>query len=131
MQNVREVHEFYSDLEKKNKDLEAALEEMRRVNREKKDILNKLTEELTEVKNDNNQELDNEKNNVLQNMDSVNKDLNKIEGEIAHLEDPIDKILTCVGRMYNQLKSDGKTTELSIHKLRNVLNEVSLKATSL
>lgn len=39
--------------------------------------------------------------------------------------------MTCVGRMQHQLKSDGQKSELNISMLRTVLNEVSLKATSL
>lgn len=72
-----------------------------------------------------------ERKQAEQGLQLVNDKLASIESEIIHLQEPLDKILTCVGRMQNQLKGDGRVAELNILKLRNVLNEVSLKATSL
>jgi len=104
---------------------------MKEMNLKKKEELLLLTEKLTEVQDDKKEDLRNEEKAVIKSCKTISEGLAKIESEIGHLEEPLDKILTCVGRMQNQLRSDGKMSEINIANLSNVLNEVSLKATSL
>jgi len=119
------------DLESTNKNLEEDLDRMRNLNRQKKDELKVLSEQLTTFQFNAQNNLVEDRKQADEGLQLVNTKLASIESEILHLQDPLDKILTCVGRMQNQLKSDGRVAELNIKKLREVLNEVSLKATSL
>jgi len=131
VKDIEEVHAFYMDLEKTEKNLEEDLTRMNKLKNQKKEELKTLIEQLTNVQFDVQNNLVEDRRQADEGLQLVNTKLASIESEILHLQEPLDKILTCVGRMQNQLKSDGRVAELNIKKLREVLNEVSLKATSL
>lgn len=106
------------DLESTNKNLEEDLDRMRNLNRQKKDELKVLSEQLTTFQFNAQNNLVEDRKQADEGLQLVNTKLASIESEILHLQDPLDKILTCVGRMQNQLKSDGRVAELNIKKLR-------------
>jgi len=125
------VLEFKKDLEQKNSDLEKELNQLKDENEIKKKELHELTEKMTAVEDNSDGNYRNEILNVSDKFSEITNKLSGIDSEISHLEEPLDKIMTCVGRMQHQLKSDTHKSELNISILRTVLNEVSLKATSL
>lgn len=103
---ITEVLKFKKDLEIKNNELENELEELYTKNTNLKQKLQTQTNLITEVQDDNKEDLTELHNKTEDENKELTTKLESIESEIIHLEEPLDKILTCVGRMHNQLKSD-------------------------
>lgn len=76
-----------------------SLDEMRTKNKDLKDELTQLNEQVTEVQDDSKGNLTEDSNQASESMKAVGEKLGSIDSEISHLEEPLDKILTCVGRM--------------------------------
>lgn len=107
------------------------LHNMESDNQDKRENLDQIKKDLEDIDNETDEELKTQLNLVQDDLADKHRLLDVLESEISHLEDPIDKVLTCVSRMNNQLRNDGKAAELTKDDLCRRLNEVSLKATSL
>jgi len=120
VKEIEHVLEFKKDLEQKNTDLEKELNQLKEENEIKKTELHELTEKMTAVEDNSDGNYRQDKINVTDKFNDITNKLNGIDSEIAHLEEPLDKIMTCVGRMQHQLKSDNQKSEINISVLRTV-----------
>jgi len=125
------VHKNYEQLEGIHKMLNEDLTTMEGHNQNKKETLDQIKKDLEDIDNETDEDLKSQLALVNDDLTDKHRLLDVLESEISHLEDPIDKVLTCVSRMNNQLRNDGKAVELTKDDLCRRLNEVSLKATSL
>lgn len=125
------MHKNYEQLEGIQKMLNEDLHVMESQNQDKKQTLDQIKKDLEDIDNETDEDTKATVNLANEDLQDKYRMLEGLESEISHLEDPIDKVLTCVSRMNNQLRNDGKAAELTKDDLCRRLNEVSLKATSL
>lgn len=131
VEKIDEVHSNYESLDKIQQSLADNLKGMEEQNADKRERLNRIKQDLEGIKEETDEDLKGQVALAHDDLEDKERMLGALEREIAHLEDPIDKVLTCVSRMNNQLRNDGKAAELTKEDLCRRLNEVSLKATSL